>query len=100
MGGSGPFGESSGGPAPIAVENFRMLRDRQTADTLTGPAGTAGRVNLLNWDGKGHPAGLFPPATPPPPDPPSPGAGHHAGTDRGGDGSAGRGQDTTTGPRP
>ena len=26
MGGSGPFGESSGGPAPIAVENFHALR--------------------------------------------------------------------------
>ena len=37
MGGSGPFGESSGGPAPIAVENFHMLRDRQTADTVVDP---------------------------------------------------------------
>jgi hypothetical protein len=27
MGGSGPFGETSGGTSPIAVENFRMLRD-------------------------------------------------------------------------
>ncbi|GAA0522528.1 nitrate reductase subunit beta [Paractinoplanes deccanensis] len=55
MGGSGPFGESSGGPQPIAVENFQMLRDRQTADSLSG------RVNLLNWDGRGKPEGLFPP---------------------------------------
>jgi nitrate reductase beta subunit len=81
MGGSGPFGESSGGPAPIAVENFHMLRDRQTADTVAGPAGRAGRVNLLNWDGKGHPAGLFPPAHPPdgPPEtPPQPGGGPEA----------------------
>jgi nitrate reductase beta subunit len=61
MGGSGPFGEASGGPSPIAVENFRMLRDRQTADTMAAPAGKAGRVNLLNWDGKGRPDGLFPP---------------------------------------
>ena len=81
MGGSGPFGESSGGPAPIAVENFHMLRDRQTADTMAGPAGKAGRVNLLNWDGKGRPAGLFPTAAPPdtprenPPQPGGPGAG-------------------------
>ncbi|OLF14152.1 nitrate reductase subunit beta [Actinophytocola xinjiangensis] len=45
MGGSGPFGETSGGPTPIAVENFHMLRDRQKAD----------RVNLLNWDGRGNP---------------------------------------------
>jgi len=61
MGGSGPFGESSGGPAPIAVENFHMLRDRQTTDTIASPADKARRVNLLNWDGKGRPAGLFPP---------------------------------------
>ncbi|NKY60122.1 nitrate reductase subunit beta [Nocardia flavorosea] len=56
---SGPFGESSGGPAPIAVENFHMLRNRQTADAPTAVRGQ-GRVNLLNWDGKA-PDGLFPP---------------------------------------
>jgi nitrate reductase / nitrite oxidoreductase, beta subunit len=50
--GSGPFGESSGAATPIAVENFHMLRSRQTGDTV---------VNLLNWDGKGRPDGLFPP---------------------------------------
>jgi nitrate reductase beta subunit len=61
MGGSGPFGEGSGTPTPIAVENFQMLQDRQTADTLAGSAGKASRVNLLNWDGKGAPSGLFPP---------------------------------------
>jgi nitrate reductase / nitrite oxidoreductase, beta subunit len=61
MGGSGPFGESSGGPSPIAVENFRMLRDRQTSDTPAGPVDKGSRVNLLNWDGKGRPDGLFPP---------------------------------------
>ncbi len=61
MGGSGPFGESSGGPAPIAVENFHMLRERQTGGTLVDPADKARRVNLLNWDGKGRPEGLFPP---------------------------------------
>ncbi|WP_280396753.1 nitrate reductase subunit beta [Nocardia carnea] len=62
MTGSGPFGESSGGVSPIAVENFRMLRDRQTADTTTTVRGQ-GRVNLLNWDGKA-PDGLFPPENP------------------------------------
>jgi len=61
MGGSGPFGESSGGPAPIAVENFQMLRERQTTDMIVDPADKARRVNLLNWDGKGRPEGLFPP---------------------------------------
>ena len=36
--------------------------DRQRADTV-GDAGRTrpGRVNLLNWDGKGRPEGLFPP---------------------------------------
>ena len=58
MGGWGPFGESSGGVTPIAVENFQMLKQRQTADDVTP---TAGRVNLLNWDAKGGTAGLFPP---------------------------------------
>jgi nitrate reductase / nitrite oxidoreductase, beta subunit len=61
MGGSGPFGESSGGASPIAVENFRMLRDRQTADTMAAPVDKGSRVNLLNWDGKGVPEGMFPP---------------------------------------
>ncbi|REE96740.1 nitrate reductase subunit beta [Thermomonospora umbrina] len=58
MGGSGPFGESSGGAPPIAAENFHVLRRRQTADH---PAEGGTRVNLLNWDGKGAPSGLFPP---------------------------------------
>ncbi len=62
MGGSGPFGESSGGPVPIAVENFHMLRERQTSDTIVDPADRGKRVNLLNWDGKGAPTGLFPPS--------------------------------------
>ncbi|MFI6407698.1 nitrate reductase subunit beta [Streptomyces sp. NPDC050548] len=60
MGGSGPFGESSGGAAPIAVENFHVLRDRQTADTPAAPTDKTTRVNLLSWDGKGSPPGLFP----------------------------------------
>jgi nitrate reductase beta subunit len=49
--GMSPFGEGSGVQTPLAVENFRELKDRQTAD----------RVNLLNWDGNGRPNGLFPP---------------------------------------
>jgi nitrate reductase beta subunit len=43
------------------VENFRALRDRQTSDTVAAPTDKATRVNLLNWDGKGTPPGLFPP---------------------------------------
>ncbi|SUA77728.1 Respiratory nitrate reductase 2 beta chain [Nocardia otitidiscaviarum] len=61
MGGSGPFGESSGGASPIAVENFHMLADRQCSDSVAAPADGEVRVNLLNWDGKGHPRGLLPP---------------------------------------
>lgn len=61
MGGSGPFGEGSGAPLPIAVENFHMLQQRQQSDSLVEPADKRARVNLLNWDGKGAPPGLFPP---------------------------------------
>ncbi|MEU2054538.1 nitrate reductase subunit beta [Streptomyces bungoensis] len=64
MGGSGPFGEASGGAAPIAVETYRALRDRQTSDTPAAPLDKDTRVNLLNWDGKGSPPGLFPPPPP------------------------------------
>jgi nitrate reductase beta subunit len=37
-----------------------MLQDRQTADTMASPGDKSSRVNLLNWDGKGTPEGLFP----------------------------------------
>ena len=57
MGGAGPFGSSSGPAVPVAVENFHVLADRQTADRPSTP----GRVNLLNWDGNGASSGLFPP---------------------------------------
>jgi nitrate reductase / nitrite oxidoreductase, beta subunit len=60
MGGWGPFGETSGGSTPIAVENFHMLSARQTTDTVAAPGSKAQRVNLLNWDGKGAPEGMFP----------------------------------------
>ena len=61
MGGSGPFGESSGGASPIAVENFHMLQERQTSDDLVSGGSKKGRVNLLNWTGDGVPPGMFPP---------------------------------------
>jgi nitrate reductase beta subunit len=60
MGGWGPFGEGSGKVSPIAVENFQMLQNRQRSDAVAAPDPSA-RVNLLNWDGKGTPQGLFPP---------------------------------------
>jgi nitrate reductase beta subunit len=62
MGGWGPFGESSGGATPVAVENFHMLKQRQTTDTFVDPADPR-RRNLLNWDGKGAGKDLFPPKT-------------------------------------
>ncbi|MDO8106717.1 nitrate reductase subunit beta [Isoptericola sp. b441] len=64
MGGSGPFGEGSGPgfASPIAVENFHVLQARQTSGTVADPATRKAKVNLLNWDGKGAPEGLFPPA--------------------------------------
>ncbi len=61
MGGSGPFGESSGGPQPIAVETFHALQQRQTSDEFVDPADGTRRVNLLNWDGKGSAADVMPP---------------------------------------
>ena len=58
---SGPFGEGSGGGVtPVAVENFEALKARQTSDELVGGGQKTGRVNLLNWDGRGMPEGLFP----------------------------------------
>jgi nitrate reductase beta subunit len=60
MGGWGPFGETSGGVTPVAVENFHMLKQRQTTDTVVDPADPR-RRNLLNWDGKGAGKDLFPP---------------------------------------
>ena len=57
---TGLFGEGSG-LNPVAAENFEMLKRRQTADTLASPEDKSSRVNLLNWDGKGTPEGLFPP---------------------------------------
>jgi nitrate reductase / nitrite oxidoreductase, beta subunit len=57
---SGPFGEASGPPVPVAVETFQALKQRQGTDAA--PSGDlSGRVNLLNWDGSGRPDGLFPP---------------------------------------
>ena len=62
MGQSGPFGEGSGNQAlRIAEENFVALKTRQESDSIAAPPDKEQRVNLLNWDGKGTPEGLFPP---------------------------------------
>ena len=60
MGGSGPFGEASGGPVPVAVETFQALKNRQESGGAADNAHLKSRVNLLNWDGNGSPPGLFP----------------------------------------
>ena len=57
---SGPYGEASGRPAPVAVETFNALRQRQTSDSSTPADELRGRVNLLNWDGNSDAEGLFP----------------------------------------
>ncbi|EON33127.1 nitrate reductase Z subunit beta [Gordonia terrae C-6] len=57
---SSAFGEASGRPAPVSVETFHALKQRQTTDTAAGDHTMAGRTNLLNWDGNGVPAGMFP----------------------------------------
>ena len=49
--GSGPFGEASGRPVPVAVETFHALKQRQTTEVII-PVESL-RVNLLNWDGLG-----------------------------------------------
>ena len=63
-GGQEIFGEGSGAaPTPVAVENFRVLQQTQSADTMQAlPSDNPlrGRVNLLNWDGRGMPDGIFP----------------------------------------
>ncbi len=58
---SGPFGEASGRPVPVSVETFHALRERQTGGEVVDADQPRSRVNLLNWDGKGAPSGLFPP---------------------------------------
>ncbi len=59
--GSGPFGEASGQPVPVAVETFQALKQRQTSESLGVSESRGSRVNLLNWDGKGSPDGMFTP---------------------------------------
>ena len=51
-----------GGPAPISVENFHMLRDRQTADTIAAPADKDGPGQPAELGRQGPPRRLFPPS--------------------------------------
>jgi nitrate reductase beta subunit len=57
---SSAFGEASGRPAPVAVETFHALKQRQQSEGIASGRDMTGRVNLLNWDGVGTPEGLFP----------------------------------------
>jgi nitrate reductase beta subunit len=49
----GGGGELPDAPGPADLRHHR--------DELAGGGSKAGRVNLLNWDGRGTPTGLFPP---------------------------------------
>ncbi len=60
---SGPFGEASGRPVPVAVETFHALQQRQTSERIVPSEEREARVGLLNWDGVGVPLGI--PAVPP-----------------------------------
>ncbi len=57
MGGATDTARVPGTPIESTVENFRAMRN------LTDPTepSTPGRVNLLNWNGKGITNGIFPP---------------------------------------
>jgi nitrate reductase beta subunit len=48
---SGPFGEASGRPVPVAIATFSALKHRQEADTATSSEGLQHRAGMLNWDG-------------------------------------------------
>jgi nitrate reductase beta subunit len=41
-----------------------MLKDRQTSDSVVETEHRRGRTNLLNWNGRGKPEGLFPESHP------------------------------------
>ena len=69
MGGSGPFGEGSGGAdARSRWRTSRCCRTGRRATRAPRPPPSRGRVNLLNWDGKRPPGRALP----------SPGRGHRA----------------------
>ena len=59
---SGPFGEASGRPVPVAITTYSALKQRQQADAAASSEGLHHRAGMLNWDGNGRPQGLFPPS--------------------------------------
>jgi len=56
---SGPFDMAAEDAVPVAVEAFHAMR-HQTPDGAPTNGQRRSRVNLLNWDGKDVPAGMFP----------------------------------------
>ena len=55
---SGPFGAAGSEPVPVSVETFHALKQRPGDEATNGKPSV--RVNLLNWDGRQVPAGMFP----------------------------------------
>ena len=55
MYGSGPFGEASGRPVPVAIETYTALKQRQQAESAASAASLGQRAGMLNWDGNEEP---------------------------------------------
>ena len=56
----GPLRRGQRRTGAVAVETFHALQQRQTTEGMAANADHPSRVNLLNWDGRGVPTGLFP----------------------------------------
>ena len=52
---SGPFGEASGRPVPVAIETYSALKARQRAEEAASADQLQHRVGLLNWDANQDP---------------------------------------------
>ena len=59
---SGPFGEASGRPVPVAVETFHALKQRQTADAAGRRRGAARPGQPAQLGRQRRPAGPVPAA--------------------------------------
>lgn len=57
-GDGGPGMYESGEPVPVSVETFHALKRPGGEEPVNGHR--SARVNLLNWDGRQVPAGMFP----------------------------------------
>jgi nitrate reductase beta subunit len=52
---SGPFGEASGRPVPVAIETYSALKARQRAEEAASADQLGNRTALLNWDANQDP---------------------------------------------